>query len=90
MLSLMLCCPARALGYNDSESGTNCDWNKLQYFMEEAPKLGGRRERPNSATVMMYLLETLTAKLCCLEGLAILVSKASVSLSRVGSVGWIL
>ena len=36
------------------------------------------RERPNSATVMMHLRETLTAKLCFLEGLAILVSKAFV------------
>jgi len=36
------------------------------------------RERPNSAIVMMHLRETLTAKLCCLEGLAILVSKAFV------------
>jgi len=33
-----------------------------------------RRERPNSAIV--HLWETLTAKLCCLEGLAILASKA--------------
>ena len=35
----------------------------------------------------MHLCKTLTAKLCCLEGLAILVSKALVLLSQVGSVG---
>jgi len=43
-----------------------------------------RRERPNSVYVMM-----LTVKLCCPEGLAILVSKALVFLSRIGSVGWV-
>jgi len=45
--------------------------------------------RPHSAAVMMHLWETLTVKLCCLEGLAILVSKTSVFLSRIGSVGWV-
>jgi len=66
-----------------------CSWPSLA----GAPKLGEsaqtRRERPNSATVTIYLWETLTAKLCYLEGLAILVSKALVFLSRIGSVGWV-
>jgi len=37
----------------------------------------------------MHLLEILTSKLYCLEGLAILVSKALVFLSRIGFVGWV-
>jgi len=45
-------------------------------------------ERQNSATVV-HSWKTLTAKLCCLEGLAILLSKALVFLSRIGSVGWV-
>jgi len=55
-----------------------------------APKLGLWREHPHSAAVMKYLWETLTVKLCCLEGLAILVSKALVFLSRIGSVWWVV
>jgi len=57
------------------------------------------RERPNSvgtpklwalsATVTIQLWDTLTAKLCCLWWLAILVSKALVFLSRTGYVGWV-
>jgi len=66
-----------------------CSWPSLA----GAPKLGESaqtwRERPNSATVTIYLWETLTAKLCYLEGLAILVSKALVFLSWIGSVGWV-
>jgi len=54
--------------------------------MAAAPKLGKPnefhlrlwRKCPNSATVTMHLGMTLTVKLCFLEGLAILVSKALV------------
>jgi len=67
--------------------------NTLTYTMfswyTPPPKLGLWRERPHSIAVMMYLWETLTVKLCCLEGLAMLVSKALVFLSRIGSVGWV-
>ena len=58
------------------------------YSTAGAPKLGLWRECPHSAAVMMYLWETLTVKLCCLEGLAILVSKTLVFLSRIGLVLW--
>jgi len=43
----------------------------------------------NSATVTMHLWETLTANLCCLARLAILVSSALVLLSRIGYTGWV-
>jgi len=65
------------------------DYNPGYYYTAGAPKLGLWRERPHSAAGMMYLRETLTVKLFCLEGLVILVSKGLVFLSRIGSVRWV-
>ena len=48
-----------------ASGGSAQTWRERPNCMAGATKLGGRRERPNSATVMMYLWETLTAKLCC-------------------------
>ena len=66
-------------------SDLHCWWERLNSkTLKLQPRVlhGGSAQtrsmvgHPHSAAVMMYLWETLTVKLCRLEGLAILVSKA--------------
>jgi len=69
-------------------SGIAQAWKTLE-CISSASLVGPGSERPNSATMTMHLWETFTVKLCCLEGLAILVLKAFVFVSCIEYVGWL-